>query len=196
MRRIIFTNNKRLNYNKYTLGSGVGSVNSSNRAALKRRASASCCTRNIVRSGIRYVKVLFRETFGIIQISQLAVYSNGVNIAPNGTVSSKNTFGFGSSENYPNDGILSARGFPFIYHSYEFSEVEEEEFGYWLLDLGQEFVVNQIVYYNRSDSNNDRAIGMLVETYDGTYNNNFPNVSSPLNQFTLNSDLVQTLLLA
>ena len=188
MKRNIFS---RLNYNKYTSGSGVGSVSSSNRAALKRRASKSCCTNNINNNIVarpRYIKVFFPQpTDGIIQISQLAVYSNGVNIAPNGTASAANTFGFGSSINKPIDGILSARGFPDIYHSYEPSD-----FGYWLLDLSEQFVVDQIVYYNRSDSNNNRAIGMLIHTYDINYDNNFPNNSVPLNQFILNSDLIQT----
>lgn len=192
MRRIIFTNNKKLNYNRYTLGSGVGGVNNSNRAALKRRAT-NCCSNSstiIIESGIRYIKVLFRETDGVIQISQLAVYSNGINIAPNGTASAANTYNFGSSINFPIDGTLSEREFPNIYHSYEPSGLGSSSFGYWLLDLGQEFAVDQIVYYNRI-SDNTRAIGMLIETYDKTYNNNFPDNSVPLNQFVLNSDLIQ-----
>ena len=187
MRRIIFTNNKKLNYNKYTLGSGVGGVSNSNRNALKRRAT-NCCSNSssiIIESGIQYIKVFFRETDGIIQISQLAVYSNGINIAPNGIASAANTYNFGSSINFSIDGTLSAREFPNIYHSYEPSG-----FGYWLLDLGQEFAIDQIVYYNRI-SDNTRAIGMLIETYDKTYNNNLPNNSVYLNQLVLNSDLIQ-----
>jgi len=186
MRRIIFTNNKKLNYNKYTLGSGVGGLNNSIRSVLKRRAT-NCCSNSssIIESGIRYIKVLFRETDGIIQISQLAVYSNGINIALNGTASAANTYGFGSSVDFPIDGTLSAREFPNIYHS-----AQPSNFGYWLLDLGQPFTVDQIIYYNRT-SDNQRAIGMLIETYDKTYNNNSPNDSVPLNQFVLNADLVQ-----
>ena len=70
-------------FNKYMIGSGVGSTSSSNRAALNRRAYNPQC--NNIETDVRYVKVFFRETDGIIQISQLAVYVNGVNIAVNGT---------------------------------------------------------------------------------------------------------------
>ena len=188
MRRIIFTNNTGFNYNKYTIGSGVGSISSSNRAALKRRASKSCCNNNEnIQNGIRNIKVFFRTDHDIIQISQLAVYSNNINIAPGGTASAANTYDYGSSIDNPIDGILSSREFPAIYHSTEPANVND----YWLLDLGQENVVDRIVYYNR-DNYNDRAIGMLIETYDSTYDNNFPNNSVPVNQFILNNNLIQT----
>jgi len=140
---------------------------------------------------VRYIKVFFSQpTDGTIQIAQLAVYSNGINIAPNGIPSAANTLGFGSTIEKPIDGTLSPRGFPDIYHSFEPSE-----FGYWLLDLGgQGFEVERIEYYNRSDGDhlNDRAIGMLIETYDKNFDINFPDQSVPLNQFTLNGDLTQT----
>ena len=192
MRRIIFTNNTRLNYNKYTIGSGVGSISSSNRAALKRRASKSCCNNNEnIQNGIRYIKVFFRTDHDIIQISQLAVYSNNINIAPGGTSSAANLYDYGSITynpiNTPIDGILSSREFPDIYHSIQPATVND----YWLLDLGQENVVDRIVYYNRIN-NNIRAIGMLIETYDSTYDNNFPNNSVPLNQFTLDYGFIQS----
>lgn len=70
-------------FNKYMVGSGVGLTSSSNRAALNRRAYNTQC--NNIETDVRYVKVFFRGTDGIIQISQLAVYVNGVNIAVNGT---------------------------------------------------------------------------------------------------------------
>ena len=43
MPRLIFMNVTKLNYNKYTTGSGVGCTTYSNRSALKRRAT-NCCT--------------------------------------------------------------------------------------------------------------------------------------------------------
>jgi hypothetical protein len=179
MRRIIFS---RLNYNKYTNGSGVGAVSNSNRAALKRRASKSCCSSNNNTSGTRYIKVFFPQpTDGIIQITQLVVYSNGVNIAPNGTASAANSLD-PNVINKPINGNLESletRDFPDIYHS----DIPSN-FGYWLLDLGEEFTVQQIVYYNRNGYLN-RAIGMAINTYD----NNF---SVPLKTFVLNGDFIQT----
>jgi hypothetical protein len=128
---------------------------------------------------IRYIKLFFPEpNDGIIQISQLAVYSNDINIAPNGTASAANLLGYGSSIESPIDGNLISREFPLIYHSYEPSE-----FGYWLLDLGSEYTVNKIVYYNRI-TNNERANGMVIETYNNSSNN--------LNKFILDSNLIQT----
>jgi len=88
---------------------------------------------------------------------------------------------------YPIDGTLSTRDYPEIYHS-----AQPSAFGYWLLDLGQAYKVDSIVYYNRPGYT-QRAIGMLIETYDKNYNINSPGSSVALNQFTLNGDLIQTL---
>jgi hypothetical protein len=171
-------------FNRYMIGSGVGSITSSNRAALKRRAYNPQC--NNIETKVRYVKVFFRGTDGIIQISQLAVYVNGINIAPNGTPSAANFLGSVLEIGKPIDGTLSPRDYPNIYHS-----ASPSGFGYWLLDLGEAYVVDTIVYYNRPGYL-ERADGMLIETYDKNYNNNSPNDSVALNQFILNSDLIQT----
>ena len=172
-------------FNKYMIGSGVGSTSSSNRAALNRRAYNPQC--NNIETDVRYVKVFFRGTDGIIQISQLAVYVNGVNIAVNGTPSAANVLGGEEGIGKPIDGTLSPRDYPDIYHS-----AQPSAFGYWLLDLGQGYKVDSIVYYNRPGYT-QRAIGMLIETYDKNFNINSPGSSVALNQFTLNSDLIQTL---
>jgi len=189
MGRLVFVNSGHLNENKYTSGSGVGGVSSSNRAALKRRAANSYCVVNTISTKTRYIKV-FYPTLTIadktIQISQLAVYSNEINIAPSGTTSVANTYFYGSSKDKPIDGVLSPREFPNIYHSYENSDS-----GYWLLDLGAEFVVERIVYYNRT-SDYGRAIGMVIDTYNSTYNNSLPNAIAPLKRFTLTDGLIQT----
>jgi hypothetical protein len=180
-------------FNKYTVGSGVGSINSSNRAAIKRRAYNSLCKDiAVIETDVRYVKVFFRGIDGIIQISQLAVYVNGVNIEVNGTPSAANNLAESQTDKnaeirYPIDGILSTRDYPEIYHS-----AQPSAFGYWLLDLGQAYKVDSIVYYNRPGYT-QRAIGMLIETYDKNYNINSPGSSVELNQFTLNGDLIQTL---
>jgi hypothetical protein len=182
---LTFINNTKSIFNKYTVGSGVGSINYSNRAALKRRAYKPQC--NNIETDVRYVKVFFRGTDGIIQISQLAVYVNGVNIAVNGTASAPNYNGSPAEIGKPIDGTLSPRDYPNIYHS-----ASPSAFGYWLLDLGQAYKVDSIVYYNRPGYT-QRAIGMLIETYDKNYNINSPGSSVALNQFTLNGDLIQTL---
>jgi hypothetical protein len=178
-------------FNKYTIGSGVGSINSSNRAVLKRRAYNSHC-KDIpaIETDVRYIKVFFRGRDDVIQISQLAVYVNNVNIATTGIPTAANAQIDDESKNAmirePINGILSNRDYPNIYHS-----LTPSGFGYWLLDLGQAYAIDSIVYYNRNN-NNVRANGMIIETYDKNYNNNSPNSSVALNQFILNSDLVQT----
>jgi hypothetical protein len=184
---LTFTNTKKSIFNRYTAGSGVGSITSSNRGALKRRAYNPQC--NVIETDVRYVKVFFRGTDGIIQISQLAVYVNGVNIALNGIPSAPNVLGGEEGEEgigRPIDGTLSNRDYPDIYHS-----IEPSGFGYWLLDLGQAYAVDTIVYYNRNGYV-ERAIGMLIETYDKNYDINSPNDSIALKQFILNSGLIQT----
>jgi hypothetical protein len=187
MGRLVFVNSGRLNENKYTLGSGVGSVSGSNRLALKRRAANSYCA-GTSSTKTRYIKVFFPTLpNGIIQISQIAVYSNGINIAPNGTTSAGATLGDAISKNIPINGDLSVRTFPEIYHS---SETMPDR--YWLLDLGAEFVVDRIVYYNRVVGYAERAIGMAIDTYNANYNNSLPNAIPPLKRFTLTDGLIQT----
>lgn len=182
-------------FNRYTVGSGVGSINSSNRAALKRRAyNSQCKDIAVIETKARFVKVFFRGKDGIIQISQLAVYVDGVNIAPNGIATAPNYHGSPAEIGYPIDGVLMPRNYQDygVYHSASPSGLEiPSGFGYWLLDLGEEYKVDTIVYYNRNGYV-ERAIGMLIETYDKNYDINSPNDSVALNQFTLNSDLIQT----
>ena len=61
-------------FNRYTIGSGVGSINSSNRAVLKRRAyNSQCKDITVIKKKVRYIKVFFRVRDEVIQISQLAV---------------------------------------------------------------------------------------------------------------------------
>lgn len=171
-------------FNRYTIGSGVGSINSSNRAALKRRAYNSNC--KDIETDVRYIKVFFEGRDEVIQISQLAVYVDNVNIATTGIASAANFHGAEIGIIKPIDGTLSNRDFGDIYHS-----AIPSGFGYWLLDLGRAYAIDTIVYYNRIN-NNVRANGMIIETYDKNYNNNSPNSSVELNRFILNSDLVQT----
>ena len=198
MRRLIFTNNTKLNDNKYTSGSGVGVVSSSNRAALRRLASKSSCCTYInkadvikIKTPVKYIKVFIpnMQTTDFIQMSQLAVYSNGNNIAPAGTASAKNSFQFGSPPPYParaNDGVLEVRNFPLMY----ISQTGQTD-SYWLLELESLVFVDKIVYYNRGEDTNERAIGMLINTYA-----TIPSLDNltgvPVDSFTCNADLIQT----
>jgi hypothetical protein len=198
MRRLIFTNNTKLNDNNYTNGSGVGVVNSSNRAALKRRASKSACCTYInqadvikINTPVRYIKVFFpnKKISDYVQLSQLAVYSNGINIAPAGTASALNTFAFANPPNKekPIDGTLAPRAFPNVYIS-----LGSAAQAWWVLDLKELVSVDQIVYYNRTDADtNVSAIGMSINTYVSS-----PppgnEIGSPVHTFTCTADLIQT----
>jgi hypothetical protein len=62
---------------------------------------------------------------------------------------------------------------------------------YWQLDLGQEFDVDKIVYYNRRDCCSERSNGMAIQIFD----NNMKQNQFPVSSFTLNTDSVQTITL-
>jgi hypothetical protein len=134
---------------------------------------------------VRYVKININKNNDCLQISQLAVYSNGINIAPGKTASAPNIY---SSQSVPAkaiDGTLSTRDYPNIYHSACRSG------DYWLLDLGAEYDVEKIVYYNRRDCCSERANGMVLQIF----NNNMTQTQFTQGNFTLNSDMVQTITL-
>lgn len=105
----------------------------------------------------RYLKVKYPDTVTngqCIQISQIAVYSNGKNIAPQGTTTATDTWHNLSRKDSAIDGVLQARSHPEMYHS-------ACTFGdYWQLDLGKDYLVTSIVYYNRADCCMDRSNGM------------------------------------
>lgn len=116
---------------------------------------------------------------GYIQISQLAVWGflngTGQNVATR-SVNNQAVVNSGIGVNYTNpthsswwqggsapenaiDGVLSSRGI--MYHSASSSRTE-----WWSLDLGKEFPVYQIDYYNRPDFQ-WRAKGMTMQLKDG-----------------------------
>ena len=137
---------------------------------------------------VRYIKISYPSTYSgslCIQISQLAVYSNGVNIAPGKTVFAPNIYSTDSKATNAIDGTLTSKSYPDIYHSNCSRE------SYWQLDLGKEYDVDRIVYYNRRDCCSDRANGMLMQIFDNNMN------QTPFIQgnFNLNSDMTQTIIL-
>jgi len=110
---------------------------------------------------IQYVKVSYPTSPKYIQISQIAVYSGGQNIAAKGTTTASAPYSAESSKDNAIDGTLATRNHPSIYHS------KTEEAGqFWQLDLGKEYPVDKVVYYNRKDCCSDRAKGMIIELAD------------------------------
>jgi hypothetical protein len=67
----------------------------------------------------------------------------------------------GSNPNIAIDGQLSSRPYPYGYHSASGSKDE-----WWRLDLGQEYSVYQVDYYNREGCCPWRAKGMTMEFQD------------------------------
>lgn len=113
-----------------------------------------------VTGGVQFIKIHYPEGRGeCIQISQLAVYSGGVNVAKDKSVSAANVLADTLPE-YAVDGTLSQKNYPNIYHS----SCKIGDF--WLLDLEREYPIEKVVYYNRGDSYSSRANGMLIDLMD------------------------------
>ncbi len=92
---------------------------------------------------VRYIRI---GSSDYLQISQIAVYSNNVNIAIGKTVTASKSHSVSSNKDKAIDGNLLARKYPDIYHSADKADV------YWQLDLGKEYHIDRIEYYNRSDT--------------------------------------------
>jgi hypothetical protein len=118
---------------------------------------------------VQYIKIYYPEGRGeCIQISQLAVFSNGVNVAQGKPATSlnvwddKNTTPLNVKPENAVDGTLSVRDYRTNsgYHS----KCLPGDF--WMLDLQYEYPVQKVVYYNRGDCCSDRAIGMNIDLMD------------------------------
>jgi hypothetical protein len=111
---------------------------------------------------VRYVKVIANNNGDCIQISQIVVNSivNGasVNVAPRGTVTASPSWENQTQPQKAIDGRQAARPYPDIYHA-----VCSEGGTFWELDLGQDYPVTEIVYYNRGDCCQSRAVGMKLQ---------------------------------
>jgi hypothetical protein len=110
---------------------------------------------------VRYVKVTANNNGDCLQISQIVVNAivNGavINVAPRGTVTASPTWQNGTKPQKAIDGITEARPYPNIYHSVC------SQGTFWELDLGQDYLVNEVIYYNRGDCCQTRAIGMKIQ---------------------------------
>jgi hypothetical protein len=107
--------------------------------------------------GVRYIEV---TSTTYLQMSQLKVLSGGVNVAYGKKVEAKSEIVPGMASKAV-DGVSAAREFPNIYES-------SDEASSWMVDLGQEYAIDEIVYYNRADGCSDRASKMKMVLMDGT----------------------------
>jgi len=97
-----------------------------------------------------------------LQMSQLKVISRGRNVAQGKAVGALSEIAPGMAVKAV-DGTSAARAFPDIYQS-------AEEMSGWAVDLGREFIIDEIVFYNRSDGCSDRASKMHMILFDGAKN--------------------------
>ena len=135
-------------------------------------------------TGIRYIAI---GSPGYLQISQLQVMSGGINVAAGKRA-------MATSEIAPEmpklavDGVSAPRPFPSIYAS-------GNEHAAWAVDLGQEYTIDEIVFYNRSDGCGDRAAVMKMVLFDGTQNpvgDAYPFTSEQVQHFTFSSSSTPT----
>ena len=119
----------------------------------------------------RYITIKANARGEHIQISQVAVFTYNEttgaisNVAPNGSVSNgkiNNLSWVYANIRQSIDGYQGARNYPYIYHSYG-----ESPNNFWQLDLGQDYPIFKVVYYNRADCCQSRAIGMTLSLENG-----------------------------
>jgi len=119
---------------------------------------------------VRYVLIRANDRGECLQIAQVVVNAivNGAirNVVQgNVKVYASSVYRYGNANRYwAIDGTLAPRSFPHIYHS----ACNGGDF--WMIDLGQEYPVVQIIYYNRSDCCSDRANGMKLMLFNGSAN--------------------------
>lgn len=109
---------------------------------------------------VQYVRVVNKNTY--LQIAQIAVFAYDVNgisknvalLANNAarTTTASDIWEAASNKEKPIDGFLQARNHPNIYHSRLPSAGQ-----FWELNLGKEYPVYQVDYYNRAGCCYDRS---------------------------------------
>lgn len=113
-----------------------------------------------------------------LQISYVEVLSaSGENLALNKPASSSGA-GWGTDAMNPVTGPPGVRSYDQGYHS-------DSTGGWWMVDLGGEFIVSEVVFYNRGDCCHDRAKTAVVQLLSAH--------QKVLDSPSLNGDLVQTL---
>lgn len=154
---------------------------------------------------IRYVMVLPAPGRNV-QMSQIAVYAIvkglSVNVAFNNFKVARPGYGIERSkylisqkslsdktevrfhEFYPIDGVLATRNWEEGYFLSQPEEGNSVGRNFWRLNLGQEYNVYKVVYYNSSDSP-ERSDGAKIQLFSS-------DLSTPAAQYVLTGDLVQS----
>jgi hypothetical protein len=138
-----------------------------NKSSIKANFGRNCSNVTNPPANVRYIQVVSNEQGDCLQIAQLVVnaFVDGVltNVAGRGTPIATDLFD-GTSLTAPIDGTFAPRNFPDIYHS------TCQKYSYWQLDLGQDYSVTQIIYYNRADGWAERSNGatIILIANDGT----------------------------
>ena len=110
---------------------------------------------------MRYI--YFDAASNFLQLAQVAVYGQDrkENLAFKKRTCSSLHYE-NCHEGYPVDGMLKARPGDEIYHS------ADSQGCYWYVDLGAEYKVDKIVFYNRVDCN-ERAKGYVITALDESW---------------------------
>jgi len=136
-----------------------------NLSALPQAASSSpTVVSNPCGVSARYIVVRPSQIIGDawIQIAQLVVIDkDGENVAKKANTSSSGSWNSDSNPGKAVDGSMYARSFPGIYHS---NTVDANTF--FKIDLGKEYDITKVIYYNRADCCSNRSYGMRVQFYD------------------------------
>ena len=165
-----------------------GSLNAN---TIKATLGANCTNITVKPVSIRYIQILNSgNPDGFLQVSKLKVlaFVNGVSknvglinnnrllraTSGNGTITGENPTNRGWRGHSPNYPLFewNTSSWPWIYHS-DTTSVNE----WWQLDLGQEFLVYQVDYYNRTGCCQGRAEGMKIKFLDK--NKTVVNVKNP-----------------
>ena len=82
---------------------------------------------------------------------------SGTNVALRKTATASSRYAGSSDPQTPVDGDGNPRSYPSIFHS------NEAAGGWWMVDLGANFNVRRVVYYNRRDCCSNRMNGGLLQ---------------------------------
>jgi hypothetical protein len=117
---------------------------------------------------VRYITVRPNNNGDYIQINQMVVnaFVNGslTNVAPRGTCTAKNTWQGTNTISGPINGVIPN------HNTEEYYSLTNQKDNWWQLDLGTDYPVTELIYYNRTNCCPSRALGMIIQltANDGT----------------------------
>ena len=118
----------------------------------------------------RYVRIKASKTAAApcLQIAQLVVVDkNGQNVALNKRTQATKPNQPESNAQKVVDGTMGPRSYPDVYHSQGVPPTWQcSRDAFWMVDLGDNFDIVKIIYYNRYDCCQERAKGMILELLD------------------------------